>query len=211
MKISVVIAANNRKNDLETVLPGFLSQSFRNFEIIVVDNGSTDGTDTMIKERFPEVKYIFLPDNFDIRSINIGVNAASGDIIWRTDSDSHPASVDEFQKVVDIFTSFPEIDIIATAEIQVHNDNKIWDWYPLEHDLDNVPKYGYLSNTFVGTGAAIRRRVFDKIGGFWGFGFEELDFSTRAIAAGFHIRYFPLSFFVFDVLPTQLYTPSHIC
>lgn len=191
MKISVVIITNNRRGDLEISIPAFMRQTYRNFEIIVIDNASNDGTREMMAEKYPQIRYFRLPDNFDIRSINIGIDFSDGDIIWRTDCDSCPETPDEFQKVIDIFASHPEIDIIATAEVQVHNGGKIWDWYPLPHNTENVPDDGYKSNTFVGTGAAIRRRVFDKIGGFWGFGFEELDFSTRAIAAGFNIRYFP--------------------
>ena len=191
MRISVIIVTHNRKCDLEITLPSFLKQNYPDYEIIVIDNASNDGTKEYIAENFPDVKYFFLPDNYEIRAINIGVEMSSGDVIWRTDSDSCPASPDVFRRVADILTAYPNIDIIGTGEMLAHKNNEIWDWYPLEHDLDNVPPQGYRSNTFVGTGAAIRRKVFDAIGGFWGFGFEELDFSTRAIVAGFHIRYFP--------------------
>lgn len=131
VKISVVIITNNRRGDLEISIPAFMRQTYRNFEIIVIDNASNDGTREMMAEKYPQIRYFRLPDNFDIRSINIGIDFSDGDIIWRTDCDSCPETPDEFQKVIDIFASHPEIDIIATAEVQVHNGGKIWDWYPL--------------------------------------------------------------------------------
>lgn len=191
MRISVVIVTRNRKDDVRTSIQGYLKQNYDNKEIIVVDNASTDGTREMIPLEFPTVTYLWLPENFDIRTINIGVEMSTGDVIWRTDSDSHPESENAFQMAVDIFNTHPDIDIISTEDIEVRKGFEPWDWYPLACDKQNVPHDGYKANFFPGTGAAIRRRVFDKIGGFWEFGFEELDFCTRAIVAGFNVRYFP--------------------
>lgn len=191
MKISVIIVTLNRKNDLITTLEGFYKQTYKNFEIIIIDNASTDGTRQMIENDYPDVKYLWLPDNFDIKSINIGIEMSDGDIIWRTDSDSHPETEHEFQRVVDIFTKNPDIDIISMEDVEVRKNYEIWDWYPYKVDKTNVPERGYKAHIFPGTGAAIRRKVYNKIGGFWEFGFEEIDFCTRAIVAGFTIRYFP--------------------
>ena len=191
MKISVIIVTKDRKEDLKVTLAGFQKQTYKDYEIILIDNASTDGTKEMIPAEYPEVKYLWLPDNFDIRSINIGIEMSEGEIIWRTDSDSHPETEFEFQKVVNIFKKHQDIDIISMEDVEVRKGNEIWDWYPLPHDKINVPEDGYVAHIFPGTGAAIRRKVYDKIGGFWEFGFEELDFCTRAIVAGFRIRYFP--------------------
>ena len=191
MKISVIIITMNRKVDLKASLESYLSQSHKDKEIIVVDNASDDGTREMMRDEYPEIDYTWLPDNFDIRSLNIAVSRSSGDILWRTDDDSYPQDKDAFKRVCEILEKYPEIDIISTEDIEVRDDYQIYDWYPLQVDKINIPPTGYKSHTFHGTGAAIRKKVFDTIGGFWEFGFEELDFSTRAILAGFNIRYFP--------------------
>ena len=171
MKFSVIIVTRNRKDDVKVSLEGYLRQTYQDMEIIVVDNESTDGTKEMMESEYSDIKYLWLPDNFDIRSINIGIEMSTGDIIWRTDSDSHPESEFAFEQVAKIFQENPDIDIIATEDIEVRK--------------------GFQANFFPGTGAAIKRKVYDKIGGFWEFGFEELDFCTRAIVAGFSVRYFP--------------------
>lgn len=191
MKFSVIIVTRNRKEDVRVSIEGYLRQTHKDTEIIVVDNQSTDGTQLMIKEEYPEIKYLWLPDNFDIRAINIGIEMSDGDIIWRTDSDSHPESEFAFEQVLDIFNKNPNIDIIATEDIEVRKGGQPWEWYPLPIDKNNIPQDGFKANFFPGTGAAIKRKVYNKIGGFWEFGFEELDFCTRAILAGFNVRYFP--------------------
>lgn len=191
MKFSVIIITRNRREDIRRTIAGYRRQTYENKEIILVDNGSTDGTREMMAEEFAEIKYFWIPDNFDIRAINIGIELSDGDVIWRTDDDSYPEDENAFAQVAEIFRQHEDIHVIATEDVEVRLNNRVWQWYPLEVDKDNIPEKGYPANVFAGTGAAIRRKVYDKIGGFWEFGFEELDFCTRAIIAGFNIRYFP--------------------
>ncbi|MFN3307131.1 MAG: glycosyltransferase family 2 protein [Candidatus Kapaibacteriota bacterium] len=191
MKISVVIVSRNRKEDLIRAIESYKKQTYKNVEIVIVDNCSTDGTKEEIPLLYPDVKYFWLPENFDIRSIILGVHWSSGEIIWRCDSDSIPESDDTFEKIIEIFRKNPDIDIIATEDIEVRRNYQVWDWYPLKVDKTNIPPAGYVSGGFSGTGAALKRKVFETIGGFNGFGYEEYDFAARAIIAGFNIRYFP--------------------
>ncbi len=191
MKISVVIATRNRKDDVCFTISNFLKQIYDDFEIIVIDNNSTDGTGEAIKVNFPNIIYHYLPDNIDILAQNIGVTVSTGDIIWRTDSDSYPADENTFFLVNKIFSENTDVDIIASEEVYPKANFRIRDYYPLPHDKANVPHNGYKSYTLTGPGSAIRKSVFNKIGGFWQFGHEELDFCTRAILAGFNVRYFP--------------------
>ncbi len=191
MKISVIIVTRNRSEDLKFTINRFLSQTYENKEIIVIDNASEDDTQSMMTSNFPHIKYLRLPDNLDIRGINIGIEISDGDIIWRTDDDSSPETDEEFSKVVEVFQKFEDIDVISCECINVKDNYGVWNWYPFVHDKTNVPPNGYEANYFIGVGAAIRRRVYDRIGGFWEWGHEELDFCTRSIIAGFKIRYFP--------------------
>lgn len=146
MKISVVIVTRNRIDDLRVCLDGYLNQTYTNKEIIIVDNASTDGTRELIEKDYPMVKYLWLPDNFDIRTINIGVEMSTGDIIWRTDSDSHPEDADTFDRVVEIFKDNAHIDIIATEDIEVKKNSAPWDWYPLKIDKSKIPEDGFKAN-----------------------------------------------------------------
>jgi GT2 family glycosyltransferase len=144
-----------------------------------------------IQQKYTQVQFIFLPENISLAAFDIGLSISKGNIIWRTDDDSNPRDSNAFDKVINILHKHPEIDIIATEILEPLNNNNLMEWYPLKVDKYNVPEIGYKSNTFMGGGAAIRKKVFDTIGSFWGFGYEELDFSARAIIAGFNIKYYP--------------------
>ena len=58
MKISVVIPTYNRKHTLPRALDSVLAQSYKPFEIIVIDDGSSDGTIDMIKSKYPSIKLL---------------------------------------------------------------------------------------------------------------------------------------------------------
>ncbi len=190
MRISVVICVKNRKDDMRVTLDGFYSQDYDNFEVIVIDNASDDGTRDMIKNEYPEVIYTFLPINLNILAQNLGVSQATGEIIWRTDSDSHPESNDTFKRIAQIFKDQPNLDIISTTETLVKKDFA-------EIDLCTLNKFegneadGYPVKSFSGPGSAIRKSVFDKIGYYWEFGMEELDLSIRALKNNLTIKHFP--------------------
>ncbi len=194
MKISIVIATTNRKSELEYSINQYFKQSYQDFEILVMDNASNDGTGEMIKEKYSDnekIRYYRFEENLYFTAFNYGVWESKGDIIWVCDDDSNPRDTDCFEKVIEKFVKFPQIAILGTEDIEVNSNNSIWNWHPLEVDKHNIPEDGFKTCLFHGTGAGIRKEVFNKIGGFWGFGMEELDFTTRAIIAGYEARYFP--------------------
>jgi glycosyltransferase involved in cell wall biosynthesis len=194
MKISVIIPTTNRVAELEHSISEYLKQTYTDFEILVMDNASSDGTGEVVKkfiEMDNRIKYYRFEENLYFTAFNYGVWQCSGDIVWVCDDDSNPKETDTFQNIVNIFTKFPNISIIGCEDIEVNSNNSIWQWHPIEVDKVNVPEDGYKTFLFHGTGAGIRKEVFNKIGGFWGFGMEELDFTTRAILNGFEARYFP--------------------
>lgn len=194
MKISIVIPTTNRKEELRKSIDAYLSQTYQNFEILIMDNASTDGTRDMINtyyENDERIKHFYFNENLYFTAFNIGVWNSTGEIIWVCDDDSNPRDNDAFERIVNIFHNHQNIHIIGTEDIEVLSNNRIWQWHPFDVNKTNIPEDGYKTNTFHGTGAAVRKEVFDKIGAFWGFGFEENDFCTRAIVAGFNIRYFP--------------------
>ncbi|MDO8602533.1 MAG: glycosyltransferase family 2 protein [Candidatus Omnitrophota bacterium] len=86
--ISVIIVNYNRKDLLRQCLDSLRSQSFKDIEIIVVDNASKDGSLDMLKDVYPEVKLIQNTDNLLFcRAQNQGVEASTGDFILCLNND----------------------------------------------------------------------------------------------------------------------------
>ncbi len=83
MKLSVIIPTFNRKDTLQTTLTSLNDQTFRDFEVIVADDGSTDGTDAMVASLKVSYPLIHLWQKNAGRSAarNMGLEKASGEII----------------------------------------------------------------------------------------------------------------------------------
>lgn len=78
--VSAVIATFNRAPELRTALSRLLAQTHPVAEILVVDDGSTDGTDAMVRAEFPTVRYVRLPHNAGlIYARNFGFVNTAGD------------------------------------------------------------------------------------------------------------------------------------
>ena len=87
MNVTVIIPAYNRRDLLGRSLDSVLSQTCPADEIIVVDDGSTDDTNNLIAERYPQINYLY-QDNQGISSArNAGINRAKGEWLAFLDSD----------------------------------------------------------------------------------------------------------------------------
>jgi len=86
--VSVVIPTYNRIQTLSTAIDSVLSQTYTNIEIIVVDDGSNDGTGQMIKYLYgPRVRYIRQANQGVSAARNIGIKSARGEYVAFLDSD----------------------------------------------------------------------------------------------------------------------------
>ena len=99
--ISVIIPNWNGKQFLEDCLCAMRRQTFRDFETILVDNGSTDGSVEYVRTQFPEVNLLALPENLGFTGGNIaGYAQASGNLIvlLNNDTEAHPSWLEEIHR-----------------------------------------------------------------------------------------------------------------
>jgi glycosyltransferase involved in cell wall biosynthesis len=93
-RVSVVMAIYNRSDLVGEAVQSILSQTFTDFEFVIVDDGSTDGSaDVVAAIKDPRIKLLRQPANRGIAtSVNVGIEASSGEYIARMDSDDlcHP-------------------------------------------------------------------------------------------------------------------------
>lgn len=98
--VSVVIATHNQADALQRNLPLILEQDYDNFEVIVVNNSSTDRTEDVLKTlelQYPNLRHTFTPAgarhiSHKRLSLTIGIKAATHEWIVITEPDSHPCS-----------------------------------------------------------------------------------------------------------------------
>ena len=124
MNISVVIPSYNRKDFLKRSIDSAINQTKKPLEIIVVDDGSTDGTETMIKSDYDFVKFIKQKNKGVSAARNIGIKVSIGEWICFLDSDDEWKK-DKLEKQINAMKSNPGYKFFHTNEIWIKNGLKI--------------------------------------------------------------------------------------
>ena len=124
MDISVIIPTYNRRNTLSRAVESVLNQIYKPIEIIVVDDGSTDGAKEMCSEMYPLVRYIYQANSGVSSARNTGIKSASGDWIALLDSDDEWLP-DKLDRQVKLLQDNAEIRFCHTNEIWIRNNVRI--------------------------------------------------------------------------------------
>ena len=89
--VSIIIPTYNRKNMVTTAIDSALNQSYINIEVIIIDDGSTDGTDDIIQEKYKnntKVKYLWKANGGVGSALNAGIKMSNGELIaWLSSDD----------------------------------------------------------------------------------------------------------------------------
>lgn len=124
LKVSVIIPVYNCKDYLEECLKSVINQTLREIEIILVDDGSTDGSGELaekLSERDPRIKVIHQKNMGAASARNSGIKIASGEYIGFVDSDDY---IDE--RMYEILYSNTEnyVEIVQCNYIEIDKNNK---------------------------------------------------------------------------------------
>ncbi len=161
--VSVVIPTYNREKVISQAIGSVINQTYENWELLVIDDASTDNTELLIKNnRDKRIKYFCLPENKgNAAARNFGIQQSFGDYIVFLDSDDkmEPECLDTFRKLVQ---RDPRVKF-AFGDHQVYNQNsgeiKISQWQP-------NPQKSILEELKIGTGCGImvRKDCFIEVG-----------------------------------------------
>ena len=124
MNISVVIPSYNRRDFLKRSIDSAINQTKKPLEIIVVDDGSTDGTETMIKSDYDFVKFIKQKNKGVSAARNIGIKVSIGEWICFLDSDDEWKK-DKLEKQINAMKSNPGYKFFHSNEIWIKNGLRI--------------------------------------------------------------------------------------
>lgn len=197
---SVIIPNWNGRHLLKKCLGSLQKQTYKNFEIILVDNGSTDGSSDYVKKYFSQVKIISLDKNYGFaRAVNEGIKQARGGYLVLINNDTE-VDKDCLKYLVSAAKSHPEVGFVAAKMLNFYNRKLIdsaGDYIDMVGHADNIgrgekdreefnkPGYVFL---VTGGGGLFKREVFDKVGLFdedYFAYFEDVDLCLRAQFQGF--------------------------
>jgi hypothetical protein len=162
--VSVILAVRNGGSDLPKAIGTIFAQTFVNFELIVVDNGSTDGTSSFLQSiDDPRIRIFHHAEPGLAGTLNYGIARARGRYIARQDHDDW-ALPTRIERQVRFFDAHPDHALVGTrAEIWVGDtpSHRYHD-HPTE---DTALRFGLLfNNPFVHSSVMIRKSALDEIG-----------------------------------------------
>ncbi|OGU00262.1 MAG: hypothetical protein A2085_03915 [Gemmatimonadetes bacterium GWC2_71_10] len=203
-RVSVVIPTWNGAGVLAGALRSLAAQTFADFETIVVDNGSSDGTAEMLARDWPAVKCVALPANLGFAvATNRGIVAGHGRIVVCMNNDV-VAEPEWLGALVHALDARPDVGSVASKMLDARRPGIIdaagdtmslvaWNIGRGERDGPRFAQGREVLSACAGA-AAYRREVFDRVGLFdesffaW---FEDVDLGIRAQLAGFRCWYEP--------------------
>ena len=128
-KVAIIILTWNKKEYVLTLLNCIKNLDYKNYDIIVVDNASTDGTVEALKKSFPDIHLIVNTENLGgTGGFNTGMKYALGKgvykYLWLLDNDVE-VDANALTKLVDVLESSPEIAIAGSAMYDLTNEDKL--------------------------------------------------------------------------------------
>jgi GT2 family glycosyltransferase len=206
VSVSVVIPSWNGASLLGPCLDALAAQTHRDVEVIVVDNGSTDGSLALLAARVPAVQVVTFPENRGFcGAVNAGIRKSRGEIVALLNNDTR-ADPGWLEALVLAFERRPDIDFCASKMVKMHDPHRLdnagvgyrVDGFALTRGANapDGPEWNEAREIFgacAGAGA-YRRAVFDDVGlldeRFFAW-YEEVDLSFRAQLRGHRCLYVP--------------------
>lgn len=164
-KVSIVIPAFNAERFIQATLQSILAQDFTDFEIIVVDDGSTDHTKDIVTAT-PQARYHFQTNQGPAAARNTGLNLAQGEYIAFVDADDrwHPRML---SSCVQILEANRDVGAVHAKWVVIDEDGKVvqvhTEWRPWRGNIFERLIVEIVFNT---TSVVWRRRLWEEIGGF---------------------------------------------
>lgn len=202
-KVTIIIPNYNGLKFMEPCLKSLKAQTCQDFDLLVVDNGSTDGSVSWLKEN--QVPAVFLQENTGFSgAVNVGIRASATPyvILLNNDTQAEPEYVAELLRAIE---ASPRIFSVSPKMIQMYHRDLMDDggdmysvmgWAYQRGVGQEIGRYNRPCHIFSAcAGAAIyRREVFEEIGYFDELHFaylEDIDVGYRAKIRGYYNRYCP--------------------
>ena len=203
--ISVIIPNYNGVKLLEVCLDAFAKQTLKDYECIIVDNGSKDNSKAFIKSRYPSIHIIELDKNYGFSyAVNRGIESSKGEYVVLLNNDTKVYE-DWLENLYDTIVQNEKVFSVGSKIIKYHEPDLIDDageaynilgWAYQLGAGKSIKKYNKPYKVFANCGGAViyRKSLLNKIGYFDEDFFaymEDIDIGYRALMKGYMNVYEP--------------------
>lgn len=191
--VSIAVLNYQRRDALRDALHGARAQRYPVLEILAVDNASTDGSLEMVRDEFPDVRLVPLPQNLAAAGRNAGVAAAKGDLVVTIDNDVRFTTPDDVERAVLAFERHPRAAVVNFTILGPDGTLSRRDWcHP--RDPDRFAETEFSTDCVLEGASACRRDAYLAAGGYWQpffIGHEGWDLGLRLMNQGWDLVYTP--------------------
>ena len=194
--ISVVVLTRDRCELLRRALQAIENQGVSEIEIIVVDNGSLDGTVDMVSAEFERVRLILMNRNAGIAARNEGFRIARADTVVSIDDDIELLDPTTFSEILTRFHSDPSLgalSMLITEDRASQSAASAHWWHPRSAATHQSREFD--TDHFSEAAVAFRAEALRAAGYYFEelfFGAEEWDLALGLLDAGYRIRFLPI-------------------
>ena len=217
MKFSVIVPTYNRAPILHLFLQAMADQTLRDFEVVVVDDGSTDDT-RQVAQSFPFVTYLEQPHRGTAALLNVGWRCSTGMLILTSDDDCI-GPPNWLESLADGFRRYPHVAAVGTYAAppdHLLRTNRfarydVWEW---RHYGGLLIEYVGGSETPTAGLVAYKRQALEEVNGFNEnlamAGAHDHDIKLRLTARGYQFAYLPLKIDHYKEFTAQSFWRQHV-
>ncbi|HLJ95094.1 MAG TPA: glycosyltransferase [Gemmataceae bacterium] len=165
--VSIIIPCYNARPWIEETIASAVANCGPGDEIVVIDDGSSDGSSEVVRERFPDVPLIQTPNRGVSHARNLGIEKSSGEYLVFLDADDllTPGKIARQKQIADR----TGVDVVYGnwQRLRTGPDGKYAVAETVERQMTGIPEIELFLGFWCPTGAYLfRRRIVDKVGGF---------------------------------------------
>jgi len=167
--VSIITPTYNRAHYLKYAIDSALAQSYTKFELIIIDDGSTDATRELVASYLSDerIKYVKSENKGQASARNLGLEYAQGEFISFLDSDDRWFP-DKLEKSVSILNKNQSFDILYADRLTINSigEGVVTSTYNIKRYTGWVSKYLLRDNCISFSTTLVRHKCFDEMGGF---------------------------------------------
>ncbi len=178
-RVSIILPTYNRAALLGRAIRSVIDQSYAQWELIVIDDASTDETPKVLKEwqeKDARIRVITNAENLypDIsKTLNKGLEAAQGEYVARLDDDDYWCGKDKLRKQVEFLDTHSAYAVVGGGMIGIDAEGReLFRYLKREHDGD-IRRYALFANPFSHTTVMFRKKIADAVGGYGNWSYAE--------------------------------------
>lgn len=165
-KVSICIPTYNRKNYLRQTLDSVYAQTYKDYEVVVVDDGSVDGTGEMIKKAaYPNLRYCWQGNTGDAAARNKLINLAQGQFITFIDSDDL-LMTDAVERMIKVMQAEGENVIVYGPYLRIDENGRVFGRCDRKLHSGFITTQLFKNILVHSCGSMFPKRVLQEAGGF---------------------------------------------